>query len=71
MILNRIEPEDARVAYLMDKGFPFVCHGRTRWATDHAYFDFDNMAYGRLAVRRLVARGRRRILLTTRPQGQS
>jgi LacI family transcriptional regulator len=35
---------------------------------DHPYFDFDNEAFGRLAVRALAERGRRRLLLIAPPR---
>ncbi len=71
IILNRIEPEDPRVAYLREKRFPFVTHGRTVWREEHAYFDYDNEAFGKLAVETLVARERRSCLLVAPPQGQA
>ena len=71
IILNQIEPQDPRVAYLMGRGFPFATHGRTDWAEDHAYFDFDNSAFARLAIKAFVARGRRNVLVVLPPQTQS
>lgn len=63
IIINRIQPQDPRVRYLMDIGFPFVTHGRTIWSDQHAYFDYDNKAFGRLAVEALAQRGRKKLLL--------
>jgi LacI family transcriptional regulator, galactose operon repressor len=71
IIFNRISPQDARVAYLRERNFPFVTHGRSDWSADHSFFDFDNTAFGDLAVRELVKRGRRRILLLAPPLDQS
>ncbi len=71
IILNRIHPEDRRVAYLLERGFPFVTHGRTIWADRHPWFDFDNEAYGREAMSALVARGRRNILMIAPPMDQA
>jgi len=71
IIINRIEPEDPRVRYLMDIGFPFATHGRTIWSDQHAYFDYDNKAFGRLAVEALAKRGRRKLLLIAPPLGQN
>ena len=68
IILNRIAPEDARIAYLRDKGFPFVTHGRTIWQDQHAWYDFDNEAFAAVAIRTLAERGRRSILLIAPPQ---
>ena len=71
VIFNQTQPDDPRVAYLMEKGFPFATHGRTNWADRHAWFDYDNTAFGRMAVRGLAARGRRNILLVAPPMMQT
>ena len=71
VIFNQVMPEDPRVTYLCDKNFPFVTHGRSKWADDHSYYDYDNIAFGRIAVERLVARGRNQILLLAPPTAQS
>ena len=71
LILNQIEPDDPRVAFLLERGFPFATHGRSRRSAEHAYFDFDNEAFARLGVERLLARGRRSILLIAPPRGQN
>ncbi len=67
VIFSRTEPEDGRVRYLHEHGFPFATHGRTEMGIVHPYFDFDNAAYGRLAVERLAMRGRRRLALLPPP----
>ncbi len=61
VIFTRTEPFDPRVRLLTEKGFPFVCHGRTDFTTPHPWVDFDNEAFARAAVRRLVAQGRTRL----------
>lgn len=61
IILNQIMPKDPRVAYLMERNFPFATHGRTDWSSQHAYYDFDNEAYGQVAADTLFARGRKTI----------
>ncbi len=71
VIINQTQPQDPRVAYLMDMGFPFATHGRDDWCDDHPYFDFDNEAFAALAVRRLARAGRRRILLLAPPADQN
>lgn len=63
VIFNQIKPQDPRVRYLMDRDFPFATHGRSDWSADHAWFDFDNRAFGQIAVETLVKRGRRRLLM--------
>ena len=71
VIFNQTQPEDPRVAYLMERHFPFATHGRTNWADRHAWFDYDNLAFGQLAVESLHARGRRNILLIAPPMMQT
>ena len=63
IIFSRTEPEDARVRYLHERGFPFATHGRTEMGIVHPFFDFDNDRYAEIAVERLAARGRRRLAL--------
>jgi len=71
IILNQTQQEDPRVEYLMRVNFPFVTHGRTIWSDRHAYFDFDNCAYGRIAAQALADRGRRNLLLIAPPLYQN
>jgi len=71
IILNQIQPEDPRVKYLMEANFPFVTHGRTIWAEEHSYFDFDNFAFGQLAIENLAQRGRKSVLLIAPPSDQN
>lgn len=54
---------DPRVAYLLAEGFPFVTHGRTIGGAEHPWCDYDNGRFVELALDRLHARGRRRVLL--------
>ncbi|MCU0816150.1 MAG: LacI family transcriptional regulator [Cypionkella sp.] len=63
VILNQTTPEDPRIRYLTDKGFPFATHGRTAMALMHDWCDFDNEAFARVGVRALVKAGRRDLLL--------
>ncbi|MCC5975736.1 MAG: substrate-binding domain-containing protein [Rubellimicrobium sp.] len=71
IIFNQTEAQDARVRYLLDLGFPFVTHGRDDLAERHAYFDFDNTAFGRIAVDRLARMGRRHIAVVAPPMAQN
>ncbi|MGR3624860.1 MAG: LacI family transcriptional regulator [Limimaricola sp.] len=71
IIFNQVEPDDPRVAYLIERGFPFATHGRSNRAGEHAYFDFDNTAFGRLGVDALARAGRRHILLIAPPLTQT
>ena len=70
VILNRTQADDPRVAYLLDKKFPFATHGRTNMSDRHAYFDYDNAAFGEFAVRRLAERGCKSIALLAPMQNQ-
>lgn len=70
LIMNQTQPEDPRVAYLMKIGFPFATHGRTNWADRHPYYDFHNGTFAALSVRKLAARGRKRILLVAPQKDQ-
>ena len=71
VIFNQTQPRDPRVAWLMERGFPFATHGRTDWSAQHAYYDFDNNAFADIAVRRLARAGRRNILMVAPPQDQN
>ena len=68
VILNQTKPDDPRVRYMHERGFPFATHGRTEMGIDHPFFDFDNEAFGRIAVQALAARGRKRLLLIPPPR---
>ncbi|WP_319411836.1 LacI family transcriptional regulator [uncultured Cohaesibacter sp.] len=67
IILNQTKPEDERVAYLMERAFPFATYGRTNWQDRHCYFDFDTEAFGDMAARRLSEKGRRHFLVVSPP----
>ena len=58
LIFTRTETFDERVRVLLEADFPFVTHGRTEFSLPHPFVDFDNEAYARLAVNRLVEKGR-------------
>ncbi|MBN2759450.1 MAG: substrate-binding domain-containing protein [Rhodobacteraceae bacterium] len=63
VILTQTEPFDDRVRALAEARLPFVTHGRTEFTLPHAWVDFDNEAFARNAVRRLVEQGRTRLLM--------
>lgn len=71
LILNRIEVDDARVAWLMDRKFPFATYGRSKWRDQHPYFDFDNHSYGRKAAHKLLEMGHDNIVLVSPPPDQN
>ena len=62
VIFARTSPQDDRVSYLLDKGFPFITHGRTELPA-HPWVDYDNEAFASLAVKRLAATGKQHIAL--------
>jgi len=71
VIINQTRPDDPRVRYMIERGFPFATHGRTGAGLEHPYFDFDNIRFTDLAVQALAARGRRRLALVAPPLDQS
>ena len=66
-VLDHTEPRDARIAFLLDRGAPFITFGRSDFAADHAYFDIDNDTATYAATRHLIARGHSRIAMIDQP----
>jgi LacI family transcriptional regulator len=71
VIFNQTMPQDPRVAWLMEQGFPFATHGRDDWCDRHPYFDFDNEAFAAMAVFHLARIGRRHLILLAPPADQN
>lgn len=67
VIFTRTQPRDPRIAYLQENAFPFVTHGRSLHPEAHAFYDYDNEAFARLAVESLAAAGARRVALLQPP----
>lgn len=67
IIISRIEPDDERVHYMLEHNMPFATHGRTFTGLQHPFYDFDNEAFAKIAVRRLANLGRRRLALLAPP----
>ena len=63
VIITHTTARDPRVQLMMDRNFPFITHGRTEFYTPHPYHDYHSEEFVRLAVERLAAKGRRRVLL--------
>ena len=61
IIFSKAESFDERIRFLIDNDFPFISHGRSRWPEAHPFVDFDNEAYAYGAVKRLVAKGCRKV----------
>jgi LacI family transcriptional regulator len=68
IILNQTKPDDPRIRYLTEHHIPFATHGRTDMGLDHPYFDYDNEAFGRLAVQALAERQRRHVYMIAPPR---
>lgn len=62
-ILNAPVPNDPRVAFLREKGIPFVMHGQTAPDVDYACYGIDNAAVSEDAVKLLASLGHKRIAL--------
>ena len=71
IIFNQTTPDDPRISYLIERGFPFATHGRSQWDALHAWADYDNGTFGRIAAKRLADRGRRNILMLAPPMAQA
>jgi LacI family transcriptional regulator len=67
IIISRTERDDPRVRYMQAHDFPFATHGRTEIEAPHAYYDYDNAEFAKLAIRQLLQKGRRKIALLAPP----
>lgn len=64
IVLSRVAERDRRVAYLVERGVPFVTHGRTKLpGVDHRWVDTDGEAAFAEAVALLFELGHRRFAL--------
>ncbi len=68
VIVPRTLWDDPRVDFLIGARIPFVTHGRTRRAGEHAWHDVDGEAAMREAARRLIGFGHRRIAYLGAPE---
>ena len=67
MVVGRTRRSDDRIAYLLDRGFPFVAHGRTETDRAYAYLDMDHEQGFCDLGRRLISQGHRCIALINGP----
>ncbi|NOE24754.1 MULTISPECIES: LacI family DNA-binding transcriptional regulator [unclassified Ruegeria] len=67
VIFSGTRVNDPRIAYLQDKGFPFVTYGMSDSAQPHPYVDLDSQAAAFDATARLLALGHKRIALINPP----
>ena len=66
LVLFRTEVDDARVRFLLDRKFPFICHGRVlNEKRPYVWLDTDGEAAFEEAVARLAALGHRDFALLT------
>lgn len=63
LIFAHTTPQDPRAQYLLERDVPFVTHGRTELAQQHAFHDYDNYLLSKHGVERLRQKGRRRLAL--------
>lgn len=68
VILARTRRHDARIDYLVERGVPFVAHGRAESRKPFAFLDADARTAFRRTVRRLVELRHRRIALIGAPE---
>lgn len=68
VIVVRTRLDDERVAFLKERGIPFVTHGRTARPDEHAFIDGDGEAGFREAARNLASLGHRHIAHIAAPQ---
>ena len=71
IILNSTTPDDPRVAYMQEEGFPFATHGRTRHSDNHPYYDFDNYTFAKNSVSALYHKDCRHILALLPPSSMN
>ncbi|MCF6367972.1 LacI family transcriptional regulator [Rhizobium halophilum] len=68
IVFTRTEPSDERVKLLLERDFPFICHGRTELATPHPFVDFDNYAFAYKAARKLIDGGSKKLCIILPPE---
>ncbi len=69
MIISAPTTDDDRIATLLERGFPFVVHGRTADSVPYAYFDIDNDGAFAGATGLLADLGHSRIAFLNGPSG--
>lgn len=63
LVFAGTQPDDSRVDFLLEAGFPFVTHGRTARAGEHAWCDYDNGRFVEIALDRLHQLQRKKVVL--------
>lgn len=67
-VISSVEYDDPRIAFLMERKFPFVAFGRSNPGLKFPSVDVDGTEGLRLATRHLVERGHRRIAALAWPE---
>ncbi|HDN79251.1 MAG: LacI family transcriptional regulator [Chloroflexi bacterium] len=67
LLITRTRVYDQRIAYLLEKEFPFVAFGRSKVEGDFCYVDVDSEEGIRLVTRHLIEMGHRRIAMILPP----
>ncbi len=67
VVVPNTRVDDARINFLLERGYPFLAYGRTGDCSGYSWFDFDNQAGSQLAVRHLVSLGHRHIAYVHSP----
>jgi LacI family transcriptional regulator len=67
IILKSTTPQDDRVKYLLQIGFPFVTYGRTELFSPHPHFDMDHESIGFSAANILLDAGHQNPVLIAPP----
>ncbi len=67
-ILSSVNYNDPRIAFLLQRGFPFVAFGRSNPELDFPYVDVDGGEGLRAAVEYLISKGHRRIAALAWPE---
>ncbi|UUP19845.1 LacI family DNA-binding transcriptional regulator [Nitratireductor thuwali] len=64
LIISATRREDSRIAYLAERGIPFIALGRSETDAGHPWIDLDFEGLARTGIDRLVAKGHRRIAVS-------
>lgn len=70
-ILTEPDVADPRIRLLLERGVPFVVHGRDPAQDGYASYDADNAGIAAMAVDHVAALGHRRIALLNGPAGRA
>jgi len=68
MLITRTRLHDRRIAYLLEKNFPFVAFGRTQTNGDFCFVDVNSEEGIREVTSYLIARGHRRVAIILPPE---